>query len=89
MLTGMIVSSEGHILTSAFNVGEDIVFKDQSSGKPPAIKFSEAETDSSTTIPSTLSTDKNPIEKILVTLPDGSQQEAKLLARHEPLGVAL
>ena len=33
--------------------------------------------------------ERNPIEKIFVTLPDGSRREAKLLARHEPLGVAL
>ena len=88
-LTGMIVSPEGHILTSAFNVGEDAVFKDKASGKPPVIEFRGTEAELVKDASNRLTIDRNPIEKILVALPDGSQREAKLLARHEPLGVAL
>jgi S1-C subfamily serine protease len=88
-LTGMIISPEGHILTSAFNVGDDIAFKDKASGKPPTIAFRGTEDDLVKETSKDLAIGRNPIEKILVTLPDGSQREAKLLARHEPLGVAL
>ena len=88
-LTGLIVSPEGHILTSAFNVGEDTVFKDRASGKPPAIEFHGIEAEVVKDAVKRLAIDRNPIAKIVVTLPDGSQREAKLLARHEPLGVAL
>jgi len=87
-LTGMIVSPEGHILTSAFNVGDDIVFKDKASGKPPVIEF-PVDAEGVKDAAKRLTIDRNPIEKIFVTLPDGSRREAKLLARNEPLGVAL
>jgi len=88
-LTGIIVSPEGHILTSTFNVGDDFVFKDRASGKPPAIEFRDTEAELVKDSAKRLTIDRNPIEKIFVTLPDGSRREAKLLARHEPLGVAL
>ena len=88
-LTGMVVSPEGHILTSAFNVGEDIVFKDKASGKPPAIEFRGTVAELVKDAASRLTIGGNPIDRIFVTLPDGSRREAKLLARHEPLGVAL
>ena len=88
-LTGLVVSPEGHILTSAFNLGDDLVFKDKASGKPPVLDFRGIEAGLAKDAANRLAMDKNPIEKILVTLPDGSQREAKLLARHEPLGVAL
>ncbi len=88
-LTGLLVSSDGHILTSAFNLGDDLVFKDKTSGKPPVLDFRGIEAGLAKDAANRLAMDKNPIEKILVTLPDGSQREAKLLARHEPLGVVL
>ena len=88
-LTGMVISAEGHILTSSFNVGDDIVFKEKASGKPPPVTFRETEAELAEDTPKDLAIGKNPIQKILVTLPDGSQREAKILARHEPLGVAV
>ena len=88
-LTGMIISPEGHILTSAFNLGEDAVFEDKTGGKPTAIEFRATVAELVKESSKRVAIDKNPIEKIIVTLPDGSRREAKLLARHEPFGVAL
>ena len=87
-LTGIVVSADGLILTSSFNVGDDVFFKDKTTGKLQATEFRDGTT---IVIPDakTLAPDKNSIEKITVTLPDGTQHVAKLLAHHEPLGVAL
>ena len=72
-LTGLVISPDGHILTSTFNLGDDLVFKDRSTGKPgkaeirnDAAELIEAGKD--------LVKDSNPVEKIIVTLPDGSQK---------------
>ncbi|MFO0904124.1 MAG: trypsin-like peptidase domain-containing protein [Pirellulales bacterium] len=89
-VTGVVVSPDGHILTSAFNLGDDLVFLAKKTGEPHRIEFKgtpaevskEPEEGWSPPVP-------NPITKITVLLADGSTREAKLVARHAPLGVAL
>ncbi len=88
-LTGVVVSPDGHVLTSLFNVGVDTAFVRKTTGKPPVwnvhdplakvLAASQGETEPR----------PNPVETITVILADGSRRQARLVARHAPLGVAL
>ncbi len=88
-LSGVIVSPDGFVLTSSFNVGNDTAFVRPATG---AIRtFDPAEP-----MPKLLGDPEggvapqpNAITRITVILPDGSRREATVHARHEPLGVAL
>ena len=88
-LTGVIVSAEGHVLTSLFNVGRDTAFVRKKTGRPRTwdvkelVRKAAAETDDE------LLAEPNPVRKLTVVLPDGGRQDATVVARHEPLGVAL
>ena len=52
-------------------------------GQPsaPKTEFRGTSAELASSIPKDLVPDKNPIERITVTLPDGTEREAKLLAR--------
>jgi len=87
--TGLVVSADGFVLTSLFNVGNDVAFVRKSTGSPRTFDPHEP-------IPKLLGDPEggveqrpNTIESITVVLRDGSRNEAKVVARHEPLGVAL
>jgi S1-C subfamily serine protease len=88
-VTGLVVSSDGLVLTSLFNLGDDIAFVVKATGKPrvfdPKMPLEKLIADP----PSGLDRQANAITSVKVILPDGSRREAKVLARHEPLGVAL
>ena len=87
--TGIIVSADGFVLTSSFNVGDDTAFVGKASGRPQSfardgtLEQLVAEPDGGVT------PRPNPIRRVTVVLADGSRREAKVHARHEPLGVAL
>lgn len=87
--TGMIVSADGFVLTSSFNVGDDTAFVGKASGRPRSFGPGDtleqlvAEPDGG------IAQRPNPIRRVTVVLADGSRREAKVHARHEPLGVAL
>lgn len=81
-VTGVVVSATGHVLTSSFNVGADTAFISQGSGRPrPSVSAPEAD--------GRLVPRDNAIRRVVVVLADGSRREARVLARHEPLGIAL
>jgi S1-C subfamily serine protease len=87
--TGIIVSADGFVLTSAFNVGDDTAFVGKASGRPRSFGRDDtleqlvAEPDGG------IASRPNPIRRVTVVLADGGRREAKVHARHEPLGVAL
>ena len=87
--TGLVISSDGFILTSAFNVSEDLVFLEAKTGKLREFKFTANPEDMLKEPEGGYSREMNEVEKILVTLPDGSQHEARLVAQHLPMGIAL
>jgi S1-C subfamily serine protease len=88
-VTAVAISPDGHLLTSAFNVEDDTVFKDQKTGALRKIELSRELGDMFHNAVQGLVADKNPVVHIWAVLPDGSRHEAKILARHQPLGVAL
>lgn len=90
-VSGLLVSPDGFILTSAFNVqSSDVVYQNKKTGlvQPPK---------SSSTISAMinggnnndLSKTVNRVRNILVTLPDGKTVQAKVTGFHIPLGLAL
>jgi S1-C subfamily serine protease len=89
LLTGVLVSPDGHILTSQFNVGEDAVFVTKADGKLRRFDMAEGVEKLVKAPDGGYNRESNPIEQVTVTLPDGSQREAKIVARHVPLGIAL
>lgn len=88
-LTGVVVSPEGHVLTSLFNVGGDTAFVRKATGKPRAWDIREPIQKFLGDAEGGLDQRPNPVEKVAVILPDGSRKDATIVARHEPLGVAL
>ena len=88
-VTAVAVSSDGYLVTSEFNVEEDTIFKDKQSGAPRKIELGGNLVDVVRNATQNLVEDKNPVVRIMAVLPDGSQHEAKLLAKHQPLGVAV
>lgn len=87
--TAVAVSPDGHLVTSEFNINEDTISKDKKSGVPRKIEFGGNLVEVLRKASDNLAEDKNPVVRILAVLPDGSRHEAKLLARHQPLGVAV
>lgn len=88
-VTGVVISADGYIVTSSFNVGEDMVFKDKSTGLPKKFEFKTAINELTKFNQSESLREPNPIEKITVTLSNGTQKEAKVVARHTPLGIVV
>jgi S1-C subfamily serine protease len=89
LLTGVLVSPDGHILTSQFNVGEDAAFVSKADGKLRRFDMAEGLEKLLKAPNGGYNRESNPIQQVTVTLPDGSQREAKIVARHVPLGIAL
>jgi hypothetical protein len=83
------VSPDGFVLTSLFNVGGDVAFISKATGKPRA--FDPHEPIQKMLVESADGVEQRPnaVKRITVTLPDGGRHEAKVIAKHEPLGVAL
>lgn len=88
-VTGLVVSPAGHVLTSLFNLGDDTAFVAKSTGKPPAFDPSEPIEKLLAEPAGGLGRQPNAITGITVILADGSRRQAEVVARHEPLGVAL
>jgi S1-C subfamily serine protease len=88
-VTGLLVSPDGHVLTSLFNVGPDIAFLAKATGRPRAFDPDEPAEKLLADPPGGLARQPNRITSLTVVLPDGSRHQAEIVARHEPLGVAL
>jgi S1-C subfamily serine protease len=87
--TGLVISPDGFVLTSLFNVGGDTAFIRKATGKPRAFDPHEPVQKMLAESSDGVEQRANAIKKITVVLGDGSRHEAKLVAKHEPLGVAL
>ena len=88
-VTGLVVSPDGHVLTSLFNLGDDTAYIATASGKPRAFDPNESIENLLAEPAGGLARQPNPIAGITVVLRDGGRRKARVLARHEPLGVAL
>ena len=82
-VTGLVISSDGLVLTSLFNVGGDVTFVAR---EPAGDAAAPADADRR---PVEYEARPNPVTRIEVVLPDGRRHPATVKARHEPLGVAL
>ena len=87
--TGLVISADGFVLTSLFNVGGDMAFVRKSTGKPRAFDAQEPIQKMLAESADGVEQRPNAIRKVTVVLRDGSRHEAKVVAKHEPLGVAL
>ncbi len=88
-VTGLVVSPDGHVLTSDFNLGEDAVFLDKKTGGPRTFALDGKLADLLKEPEGGYDRGTNPVEKITVTLADGGQHEAEVVGRHILLGIAL
>jgi S1-C subfamily serine protease len=88
MVTGVVISADGYILTSAFNVASDTVFKHRQGQTKPRqydgslarlVAFEAAEYE----------TVANPVRSVTATLADGKSCPATIVAQDLQLGVAL
>ena len=87
--TGIVVSADGFVLTSAFNVGDDTAFVATSAGRPRRFTAEEPIEKLLADPEGGLTQKSNAIRRVAVVLANGSRREAKVHARHEPLGIAL
>lgn len=87
--TGLVISADGFVLTSLFNIGGDIAFIRKDTGKPRAFDPHEPVQKMLTESTNGVEQRPNPAKKVSVVLKDGSRHEAQVVAKHEPLGVAL
>ena len=88
-VTGLVVSADGFVLTSLFNVADDTAFVAKATGRPPALA-ADAPADKLLAEPEGgFESKPNSVRGIRVVLPDGSRREARIHARHEPLGIAI
>ena len=88
-VTGLVVGPDGLVLTSLFNVGGDTAFVSKETGQPRAF-------DPLSPLPALVAEPRggyarqpNPLTSLAVVLPDGRRVPARVLSRHEPLGIAL
>ncbi|MFM7135566.1 MAG: trypsin-like peptidase domain-containing protein [Planctomycetota bacterium] len=88
-VTGLVVSPDGLVLTSLFNLGDDVAFVAKSTGKPRSFDANDPVEKLMADPAGGLERQPNAITGVTVILPGGDRREAKVLARHEPLGVAL
>jgi S1-C subfamily serine protease len=87
--TGVIVSADGLVLTSLFNVGGDVAFVRKANGALRTFDVHEPIQKLLAEPEGGVDQQPNAIRKITVLLADGTRHEATVRARHEPLGVAL
>jgi S1-C subfamily serine protease len=88
-VTGLVVSADGAILTSLFNVNADTAFVATRTGEPRGFGADEDLERLLREPAGGLERRSNPPVAFTVVLRDGSRHAARLRARHEPLGVAL
>jgi S1-C subfamily serine protease len=88
-VTGLLISPEGHVLTSLFNLGEDTAFIAKASGKPRSFDPNDSIEKLLADPAGGLARQPNPITSVTVRLADGGRKPAEVLARHEPLGIAV
>ncbi|MFO0869475.1 MAG: trypsin-like peptidase domain-containing protein [Pirellulales bacterium] len=88
-MTGIVVSPDGHILTSMFNVADEVVFLSKKTQQPVPIEFRGTVEELVKAPEGGFDSVPNPVKKIVIQLPNGSAREAQLIANHAPLGVAL
>ena len=89
LLTGLVVSPDGFVLTSLFNVGDDTAFVTRKTGKPREFSASLPLEKLLADPEGGIDQRPNAIRTVNVILPDGSRRQATIHARHEPLGIAL
>jgi hypothetical protein len=87
--TGLVISADGFVLTSLFNVGDDTAFVRKATGTPREFDPREPIAKLLADPEGGLEQRPNRVEKIEVVLRDGTRHEAKIVARHQPLGVAV
>ncbi|MBM4005815.1 MAG: PDZ domain-containing protein [Planctomycetes bacterium] len=87
--SGVVVSADGYVLTSAFNVEEDAIFLANSTDQPFEFKFPRTPAELKKDPEGGLKRAVNPVQKIMVTLADGSHHEARIVGQHLPMGIAL
>ena len=87
--TGLVVAADGFVLTSSFNIGDDTAFVAKGTGQPRRFTADEPIEKLLADPEGGFVQRPNPIRRLTVVLADGSRREAKVHARHEPLGVAL
>lgn len=87
--TGVLISPDGYVLTSLFNVGGDNAVVSKKTGAPRTFVVGEPIEQLLREPDGGQERKDNTVTKITVVLKDGSRREATLRARHEPLGVAL
>ena len=87
--SGVVISPDGFVLTSLFNVGADNALVSKKTGSPRSFTVGESIEKLIAEPEGGWDRKDNAVTKITVVLPDGSRREATLRARHEPLGIAL
>jgi S1-C subfamily serine protease len=87
--TGLVVSADGFVLTSSFTVGDDTTYVAKATGQPRRFTADESAEKLMADPEGGFVEKPNAIRGVMVVLPDGSRREAKVHARHEPLGIAL
>jgi S1-C subfamily serine protease len=88
-VTGLVVSPDGFVLTSVFNVGDDTAFVAKATGKPRSFAATDPIQKMLADPKGGYDRQPNAITAVSVVLPSGERHEATIVARHEPLGVAL
>ncbi|MFW5923761.1 MAG: S1C family serine protease, partial [Planctomycetota bacterium] len=88
--TGVLISPDGYILTSSFNVADDTHFtpKDEMDKRYGPLPF-EWRVDKLLDNTDDFQTEKNPVKDVLVILNDGQSYPAEIVATHTPLEIAL
>lgn len=85
-MTGIVVSPDGYVVTSLFNVSDDLVFLAKKTGQPNKVEFRGTVDDVVKLPEGGLDAAPNPIEKITLLLADGTSREAKLHAQSRAAG---
>jgi S1-C subfamily serine protease len=88
-VTGLVISSDGFVLTSLFNVGDDTAFVSKATGKPRTFAATSPIEKLLADPKGGYARQPNAITDVAVVLPSGERHKAKVVAQHEPLGVAL
>jgi len=88
-VTGLVVSPDGLVLTSLFNLAADTAFVAKATGKPRAFAADEPIQKLLADPPGGLTAQPNAVTGLTVILADGTRRTGKVIARHEPLGIAL
>ena len=88
-VTGVVVSADGLVLTSLFNVADEDVFLNKGTKEPHRVKFTGKAADLIKAPTEGTERSNNPVVKVTALLSDGSTREAQVVARHVPLGIAL